>query len=166
LQHAFPLNILMVPSSTLTVTVDGECLLCGGFSLSKTVHFGSIELIFDCFGGLSLSPWRDGLDATFMGSTRSGPPSPLWAMIGDSTEEFHMASSGEGGSDLPPPRRHDAADTSTTQAMMTIPPRPMAPWSDTNLPFERQCAHQRGNKRKPILDHLAPSRRHRNGRTS
>jgi hypothetical protein len=77
-----------------------------------------------------------------------------------------MASSGEGGSDLPPPRRHDAGDTSTTQAMMTIPPRPMAPWSDTNLPFERQCAHQRGNKRKPILDHLAPSRRHRNGRTS
>jgi hypothetical protein len=33
LRHAFPLDVLMVPSSALVVTADGECLSCGGFSL-------------------------------------------------------------------------------------------------------------------------------------
>jgi hypothetical protein len=81
----------------------------------------------------------DGSDATFMGSTCSGPPSLLWSMIEDSTEKFHMASEGEGGSDLPSPRRHDVGallapvttiawleDTPTTHAMTTIPPWPAA----------------------------------------
>jgi hypothetical protein len=57
-------------------------------------------------------------------------------MIEDSTKEFHTASSGEGGSDLPSPRRHDLGalpapvtippqlgDTLATLAVMTIPPR-------------------------------------------
>jgi hypothetical protein len=70
-------------------------------------------------------------------------------MIEDSTEEFHTASDGEGGSDLPSPRRRDVGallapattiawpeDTPTTQAMMTIPPQPAALQSDTELPFE------------------------------
>jgi hypothetical protein len=30
LQRAFPLDFLMVPSSTITVAVDGEHLMCGG----------------------------------------------------------------------------------------------------------------------------------------
>jgi hypothetical protein len=38
---------------------DSECLTYGSFSLSKTVHFGSLEFIVDCFDGLSLSPWRN-----------------------------------------------------------------------------------------------------------
>jgi hypothetical protein len=73
----------MIPSSVLAVVVDGECLSCGGFSLSETIRFGSLEFIIDCFGDLSLSHRRDGSDATIMGSTCSGPPSPLRAMIGD-----------------------------------------------------------------------------------
>jgi hypothetical protein len=33
LQRAFPLHVLMVPSSVLTIGADSECLSCGGFSL-------------------------------------------------------------------------------------------------------------------------------------
>jgi hypothetical protein len=76
----------MVPSSAITITVDGECLSCDGFSLGKTIHFGSLEFTTD--------PRRDSSDAAIMGSTHSGPPSPLSAMTGYSTEEFHMASDG------------------------------------------------------------------------
>jgi hypothetical protein len=53
---AFPLDVLMVPSSTLAVTVDS------GFSLGKTIHIRSLEFIIDCFSDLSLSPRRDGSD--------------------------------------------------------------------------------------------------------
>jgi hypothetical protein len=91
----------MVPSFAPTIADDSECLSCGGFSLDETVHFGSLEFITDCFGGLSLSPRGDGSDAAFMGSTHSRPRSPLRAMIRDSTEEFHTDSAGEGGSNLP-----------------------------------------------------------------
>jgi hypothetical protein len=149
---AFPLYGLMVPSPAFAVVADSERMSCGGFSLNKTIPFASLEFIADCFVGLSFSPTRDGSDAVVMGSTHSGPPSPLRAMIGDSTEEFHMASYGEGGIDLPSPRRHDTGaspapaisiswpeDTPNTHATVMIPQ-----WSDTDLPFKRRCAHQEG----------------------
>jgi hypothetical protein len=103
LQCAFPLDILMVPSSVITVAVDGECLSRDGFLLDETIRFGSLEFITDCFGGVNLSPQRDGSDAVAMGSTHCGPLSPLWAMTGDSIEEFYMISNGEGGLGLPSP---------------------------------------------------------------
>jgi hypothetical protein len=46
----------MVHSSTLTVATDGERLMCCGFSLNRTIRFGSLEFITDYFDGLSLSP--------------------------------------------------------------------------------------------------------------
>jgi hypothetical protein len=57
----------MVPSSSLVVSADGECLTCSGFSRGETVRFGSLEFITDRYGDLSLSP---------RGATRM-PPS--WA---------------------------------------------------------------------------------------
>jgi hypothetical protein len=115
LHRAFPLDVPMVLSSALTVTADGERLSCGGFSLGETICFGSLKFIIDLFGGLSLSSLGDGSDAIVMGSTSGRPPSPLWATMGDSTEEFHMTLDGEGptssllggttrGLDPPPPQ--------------------------------------------------------------
>jgi hypothetical protein len=117
LRCSFPLDVPMVPSSVLAIAADVECLSCGGFSISETICFGSLEFITDCFSGLSLSPRGDGLDAVTTGSTHSGPPCLLRAMIGDSIEEFRMALGRKGGSDpclpegmapglcLSPPRR-------------------------------------------------------------
>jgi hypothetical protein len=86
----------MVPSSVITVTADGECLTCSGFSLDKIVRLGNFEFISDYFGGLSLSPKRGDAGATFMGSNRSEKSTPRRTMIKDSVEEFLTASSGEG----------------------------------------------------------------------
>jgi hypothetical protein len=135
-QRAFSLDVLMVPSSTLTIATDRECLSYGALSLSETIHFGSLQFIVDRFGGLSLSPMGEGSDAIVIGSACSGPPSPLRAMMGDSVEEVQMASDGEGRIDFPSPRRHDTGDspalprtisrpksTPTTQATMTISPQ-------------------------------------------
>jgi hypothetical protein len=91
----------MVPSSTITVTADGECSSHDDLSLGETICFGSLKFITDCFSILNLSPWRDSSDATAMGSTHCEPPSPLRATTGDSTEEFHMASNREGGAHPP-----------------------------------------------------------------
>jgi hypothetical protein len=73
LQCAFPLGVSMVHSFALIVSADGEHMTCGVFSLSETVSM------------------RNDSSVAFMGSTHSGPPSPLWAMIEDSTEEFYTA---------------------------------------------------------------------------
>jgi hypothetical protein len=147
----------MVPSSVITVATDGECLTCGGFSLGEPVRLGNFEFTANYFGGLSLSPRRGDSGTTFMGSTRCGASTPWRAMIEDSAEEFLTASSGDGGSGLPSPRRHDMgaslAPFTTTprmenaliaQSMMTVPPRTTAPWVEVGLPFERCHAHHRG----------------------
>jgi hypothetical protein len=97
LQHAFPLGVPMVHSSVLAISTNGECLTCGGLSLGKTVAFGSLDFITDCFGGLSLSPrWGDS-STSIMGTPCSRPPTPLWAIIEDYTKELFTTSSGEGG---------------------------------------------------------------------
>jgi hypothetical protein len=119
LQSAFPLDVLMVHTSALAVSADGEHLTCGGFSLNETVCFGSLEFIADCFDGMSLSTMRNDLGATFMGSIHSGSPSPLRVMIEDSTEEIYMTSSREGGSSLPSSRRHR---TGTSSALVATTP--------------------------------------------
>jgi hypothetical protein len=71
----FLVHVLMVHPSTLAVTTDGECLTSGGFSLRKTVRFGSIEFITYCFSGLSLSPEYSDLGVVFMCTTYSRSPS-------------------------------------------------------------------------------------------
>jgi hypothetical protein len=101
----FSLDVLMVPSSTITIIADGECLTCSGLSLGETVRLGNFEFIPDYFGGLRLSPRRGDEGAAFMGSTHSRASTPRWAMIEDSAKEFPLASSGKGSFGLPSPRR-------------------------------------------------------------
>jgi hypothetical protein len=73
LQHAFPLDILMVSSSALALFADGEHLTCGDFSIDETIYLGSFEFIAYYFNGLSLSPRRSDSGTVFMGSTHGGP---------------------------------------------------------------------------------------------
>jgi hypothetical protein len=140
----------MVPSSALTIVANGEHLSCDVFSLSKTICFGSLEFITDCFGGLSLSCMGDDSDAGVMGSTDGGTPSPLRAMTGDFVEEFHMAMDGKGRIDILSPRWHDMGastaptttipwpeTTPTTQAMTTIILRQEASQKEPLLGEER-----------------------------
>jgi hypothetical protein len=96
LQCAFPQDDPMVPSSALPISTDGERLTCSDFSLNETFCLGSFEFIANYFSSLSVSPRRSDSGTAFISTTSSGTPSPWWAMIEDSTEEFHMASSGEG----------------------------------------------------------------------
>jgi hypothetical protein len=140
LQHAFPLDVLMVPLSAINVAANGERLMCSGFSLGKLIHLGNFEFINDYFGGLSLSPRRGDSGTAFTDSTCSGTSSPRWAMIEDSAIEFLTTSSEHGGFGLPSPRRRGtraslAPITATpwlenapaTQATMTVPPRMEVP---------------------------------------
>jgi hypothetical protein len=55
-QQATPLDISMVPSSSVAITTDGECPACSGFSLGEPIHLENFEFITDYFDGLSLSP--------------------------------------------------------------------------------------------------------------
>jgi hypothetical protein len=70
LQPTFCLDVLMVPSSVISIT--GERLTCDGFSLGETVRLGNFEFIVDYFSGLSLSPRRGNTGTAFMGTTHSG----------------------------------------------------------------------------------------------
>jgi hypothetical protein len=85
----------MVHSSTLAITTDGKHLTCGGFSLGKTVHFGNLEFIVDCFGSPRLSPKGNDSRVVFVGMAHSGSPS-LRTILKYSTDEFYMVSSREG----------------------------------------------------------------------
>jgi hypothetical protein len=154
LQHATPLDVLMVPSSSIPITADGERLACGGFSLDEPIHLGNIEFITDYFNGLSLSPRRGNKDAIFVGLTRSGASTPQRAMIEDSTEKFLTALSGEGSFSHPSPRRCRTgapfACTATTTwkenslATTMFPPRMVAPRPETNHPSKQHRAHHEG----------------------
>jgi hypothetical protein len=159
LQHAFPLDVLMVPSSAITVVANDERLTCGGFSHGEAVHLRNFEFIAVYFSGLSLSPRRGDTGTAFMGLTHSGASTLWWAMIEYSAKEFLMASSGEGSFGLPSPRRRglgasSASVTTTpkienalvTQAMTMVPLRMVAPQLETCLPFERHHTHHEGQR--------------------
>jgi hypothetical protein len=134
LQRASPLDVLMVPSSSITIAADGECLTCGGFSLSKTIHFGSLEFLIDRLGGMSLSPMGDGSDVVAMGSAHGGPLLPQWTMMGDSAEGFSTAPVGEGRTDLPSPRRHDTRAMPASTTTIPRPENPLANQATTTIP--------------------------------
>jgi hypothetical protein len=76
LQRATPLDVLMVPSSSIAIIADGECLTCSGFSLGQPVRLGNFESIANYFDGLSQSPRRGNEGAVIVGSTHSGESTP------------------------------------------------------------------------------------------
>jgi hypothetical protein len=88
------MNVLMVHSSILAITTDGEHLTCGGFSLHEIVRFRSLEFIVNCFSGLSLSPKGSDSDTVFVRVTHGGSPS-LWTILEEFIDEFYTTSSGE-----------------------------------------------------------------------
>jgi hypothetical protein len=101
LQRAFPLDVMMVPSSVFVTAAGGKHLSRDGFSLGETICFGNLDFINDQFDGLSLSPLGDGSGAIIMGPTHGGPLLLQWTMMGDPTEGFPMAPNGEVRTDLP-----------------------------------------------------------------
>jgi hypothetical protein len=72
LQCATPLDVPMVPSSSIANTADDECLACGGLCLSEPIRLGNFEFITNYFSSLSLSPKRGNEGSIFVGSTHSG----------------------------------------------------------------------------------------------
>jgi hypothetical protein len=141
----FPLNVSMVHSSTLIVTTDCERLTYGGLSHGKTVHFGSLEFITDCFSSLSLSLKGNDSGTVFVGMAHSGSAS-MHTILVDSINMFYMTSSGEGSSGFPISRMCSMGILSahititpwpegvlTPQTMATVPLRTIAPRSDTRL---------------------------------
>jgi hypothetical protein len=129
--------------------------MCGGFSLGKTVHFGSLEFIANCFDSLSLSPMGSDTGAIFMGTTHRGSPL-LRVMIEDSTDEFYTTSRRKGSSGLPVSRRRSMGappapititpwsedDPTTTM----VPPWTLAPRTYTRIPLEQPHAFQEGQR--------------------
>jgi hypothetical protein len=168
LQHAFSLNVLMVPSSVIAIVADGERLMCGGFSLGETICLRKFEFIVDYFGCLSLSPRRGDEGAALMGSTRSRASTPWRAMIEDSSEEFLATSSGEGSFGLPSPRRCNTgapfAPTTTTPWMVDAPATMMFPriWCHhgrkPTSPLSDATLVKNGSRHKPMLIVPPPSR--------
>jgi hypothetical protein len=70
----FPLNVLMIQSSRLITTADGKHLTHGGFNLSETICFGSLEFITNYFDSPRLSPKRNDSCAVFVGTAHNESP--------------------------------------------------------------------------------------------
>jgi hypothetical protein len=70
----------MVHSSALAITSGGKHLTYSGFTLGKTICFGSLDFIADCFDSLSLSPKGNGSSTIFLGIAHSRLP-PLCAIL-------------------------------------------------------------------------------------
>jgi hypothetical protein len=148
----------MVHSSMLAITTDGEHLTCGSCSLGETVHFESLRFTTNNFSSLSLTPKGSNPGAVFMGKDRKGSPS-LCTMLEDITNEFYMASSGEGSFGLPvsqrcsigaPPAPIETTpwpeNASSPQTMMMVPAWTITPLSDTRLPPKRQHGFWEGQR--------------------
>jgi hypothetical protein len=101
LEHVMLTTMILPVQKTPTVGTLGRGIYSvfsserSAGSLICTRH--RFEFIANYFHVLSRSSRRSNSDSTFIGSTHSGTPSPWWAMIQDSTEEFLTTSGGEGG---------------------------------------------------------------------
>jgi hypothetical protein len=169
-------DVLMVPSSSITVVANGERLTCSGFTLGEPVCLGNFECITDYFGGLRLSPRRGNDGAIFMGSTHSEASTPQWATIEDSPEEFLMASSGKEDSATFPPNGTARGPRSPLLQLRhgrrMLQPRWCFPYGwrchgrKATSPPSNITLTMKDNRRNPMLDIPMPNQdRHHNGAT-
>jgi hypothetical protein len=90
----------MVHSPKPITVANGNNLTDVGFTLCKTIHFGSLEFIVDNFSNMSLSLEGNDSSAIFMGMVHSGLSS-LHTILLESTDEDDTTSSGTGTSGFP-----------------------------------------------------------------
>jgi hypothetical protein len=102
LQHAFPLDVPMVPSPKLSFITNNNNPTGVGLAPSSAIHFSSLENIVDHFGHLSLSPQERDSGAISIGMVHNGLPS-LHATLGESSNEDDTASSTGGSLGSPYP---------------------------------------------------------------
>jgi hypothetical protein len=144
----------MVHSLKPIVVANGNNLTDVGFTLSKTIRFGSLEFIVDRFGDQSLSPEGNDSCVIFVGMVHSGLSS-LHMVLEESTDEDNTTLDGRGSSSLPIPQGSNvvtlAIPISTTPlpentpALLTIPTSlqyTAVPQPDTRLPPDRLEAYQ------------------------
>jgi hypothetical protein len=101
LQHAFPLDVLVVTSQKLSIA-NGNNPTGVGLSSGKTIHFDCLEFTVDRLGRLSLSPYEWDSSAIFIGMVHNGSPS-LHTTLKDSSDEGGTTSSAGGSSGSPSP---------------------------------------------------------------
>jgi hypothetical protein len=101
LQHAFPLDVLVVTSQKLSIS-NGNNPTGVGLSSGKTIHFDCLEFTVDRLGRLSLSPYEWDSTAIFVGMVHNGSPS-LHTTLKDSSNEGGTTSSAGGSSGSPSP---------------------------------------------------------------
>jgi hypothetical protein len=95
LQHAFPLEVPMVPSWKLSFVANGNNPTSVGLALGSTIHFDSLEFNVDCIGRLSLSPQEWDSSAIFIRMVHNASPC-LHTTLEESSDE-DGAASGVGG---------------------------------------------------------------------
>jgi hypothetical protein len=87
----------MVHSPKIASTTDSEHQTSVGFTIGKTIRFGSLEFITDRFGNLGLFAEGNDSGAVFVGMAHSGSLS-LDTILEESIDEGDTTSSGGGSS--------------------------------------------------------------------
>jgi hypothetical protein len=96
LQHAFPLNILMVPTLKLSFIANNNNPTSIDLAPGSAIHFASLEFITDHLGRLSLSPQEWDSSTLFIGMVHSGSPT-LRTALEESFDKDDIASGVFGG---------------------------------------------------------------------
>jgi hypothetical protein len=86
----------MVHSPKPAIVADGNHQTNVGFTLGKTICFGSLVFIIDRFGSLSLSPKRNDSRTIFIGMAHIRSLS-LHTILEESVDDADTTSSGGGG---------------------------------------------------------------------
>jgi hypothetical protein len=95
LQHAFPLDVLMITSPKLCFIANGNNPTGVSLALGETIHFGNLVFTADRFGHLSLSSDERNSGTIFIGIMHNGSSSSHTTLEDSSVEG--SAALGAGG---------------------------------------------------------------------